>query len=599
MPVTVPDWVPGVGGAQLGPSDQPATPPDTSTREALGQALASAHGGPIGQPSQVLTKLPGGQTQGTGFYLYTFADGSSIEINDTGQSQNYKQSTQANQAVAAQNRQPTTIEEQKQIGSVPIGNKVYQPDPNNPGGPWIEAPSSQTTTQLTNVKTAADTALAQAQAKVQTIDAQLKSDPTNIALQQAKDQAAIDLSKAQTASQQATAAATAAKTPSEIAQNEAQAALQRVQADVAAGRMPSQIDLDQAQAAYQRQQAVTAAGTLEINQAKLPGEQQLTAAQAQNQLAAAKAALAKAGEPTLWNTGTTSPTNTYFDPKTGQPVTVPNAGYVPTDPGRMTIQLKQQADAYGQQLQQQVAQGKLSPDAAAGQFDKWYATNIEPMKPQIAQAQAAQQADLASKQAQTGLWNAQAANYPASLAETASSNAQKNLVSMLPYVTGKGFDQAFGKALSGGWQNMSPQDVAGAATYSLPNLQEVGRQGAAAALANISPTAQAHLNAPGPPGQEPVGGMPDLSSLLGRGQWNFGAPPGAPAAGAPAGAPAGPTPDQLAAQVAAGGQITNLGAFSGGMPSLLTPQPQTYGPYSGSMAAAMNQYNPGLYSGIG
>ena len=45
-------------------------------------------------------------------------------------------------------------------------------------------------------------------------------------------------------------------------------------------------------------------------------------------------------------------------------------------------------------------------------------------------------------------------------------------------------------------------------TYSLPNLQEIGRQGAAAALANISPTAQMHAQTPGPPGQPPVPGMP-------------------------------------------------------------------------------------------
>ena len=108
---------------------------------------------------------------------------------------------------------------------------------------------------------------------------------------------------------------------------------------------------------------------------------------------------------------------------------------------------------------------------------------------------------------------------------------------MMPYTTGKGFDQAFGQAMSSGWKGLTPQAVAGAATYSLPNLQEIGRQGAAAALANISPTAQMHLQTPGPPGQPPVPGMPSPADLLNRSQYGqFGPPPGAPPV------PAMPTP---------------------------------------------------------
>jgi hypothetical protein len=213
------------------------------------------------------------------------------------------------------------------------------------------------------------------------------------------------------------------------------------------------------------------------------------------------------------------------------------------NPAQLTVNLQNQTNAMAQSLNQQVQQGKLSPDAATSQFNQWFQTNVEPMKQQIAYQQATQQAALNTAQAQANLYGAQAANYPAALAQTASDAAQKNAIAMMPYQGNPQFGNVLGTILSGG--KVSPEQMQAATTMSLPNLQEIGRQGAAQALAGISPTAQMHTQIPGPSFSPPMAGLPPLTSMLNAGSYTFGAPPAA--AAAPAVANAGAAPPAAAA----------------------------------------------------
>jgi len=216
---------------------------------------------------------------------------------------------------------------------------------------------------------------------------------------------------------------------------------------------------------------------------------------------------------------------------------VPNPSYQPTDPGRMVQQLQQQASAQQQTLQQQVQSGKLTSDQAASQFDQWWNTNVEPMKGDIANLQATQQADLAQKQAYANYY-AQLPGYnQAQLAETAANNAQSNYLRAIPYMANPNAASLAQQALSGGKYN--PAAAIQAMTFSGPSLQEIGRQGAAAALAHISPTAQSIVQQGqgAPIGQPAAPGLPNLNQLLNQSQYGFG---GATPGGAP-GSVAGPS----------------------------------------------------------
>jgi hypothetical protein len=523
------------------PKSEPTT--DHTARDMVRDSLQSANGGLLGAPSPVTVMGTGQQANtplDTGYSLYTFANNSSIEINDKGETRNYK----APPASATSAQAPANVAAKSGQLIMPNG-QVYIKNPDTTPGapPYILDTNTQNNQQIETAKSVAATNASQAQAALNNADAQLKLDPTNIALQQAKDAAAAKLSGAQADAATLNAASTANRVGAQNTLDTAQAgaatsnaASTAQNAQSTAARVLAQNQLDMAQAKSASTSADVAAG-------RLPSQIGLDVAQANNQNAAATAALQKANEPTTIATGT-GPTYTYYDPKTGQMVSAPNTAYVPTDPGRMTVQLKQQADAQWQTLQQQVAAGKITGDQAASQFNQFWDASIEPMKGDIAAAQAKAQSGIDLTQSQAGYYQAQAANLPATLAQNASSDAQKNLISMLPYVVGKGAASSPGiTSGANGYPKMDVGQIMQNATYSLPNLQEVGRQGAAAALANFSPTAAMHAQMPGPPAQPPVGGMPDLSSMLNMNNYTGGAPQqGMPS---PAAAPAQAQPAQV------------------------------------------------------
>jgi len=89
MPVTIPEWVPGVGGQTIGPPDQQQTPPDTSQRDSLIKTLAALHQGQVGTPSTPTVKDDSGKEIPGPYDLYTFGDGTQIEIAPTGEVSKY------------------------------------------------------------------------------------------------------------------------------------------------------------------------------------------------------------------------------------------------------------------------------------------------------------------------------------------------------------------------------------------------------------------------------------------------------------------------------------------------------------------------------
>jgi hypothetical protein len=559
-----PTQLPIIGGLFPSGNQQQPQQPDASVASATADKIAASLGTTVMGSTATPDTVSGGKTTShAGWTTYTFQNGSTIDIDTSGNITNYIPSTQANQAANAAQPGKTATDIAAQGGILfGPGGQVYVKNPTPDDGRGAYIPSTQTlgTQQLSDAKTVADTQYQQAQANKLQIDNAIAADPTNQALQQQKAQSDIAYQQAQMQKLSLDAA---------VSQQNANTSAQNAATSQATGlgnlaiaqqKAPGEIAYTGAQTASAYQNAATGAGNLQIAQQKTPGEIALTGAQTQAQLANAAATQAKIGEPTLLQTGTTSPTTSYWDPTTQSIQTIQNPGYLPTDPGRMIQQLQGQAQQQQQALQQQVQAGKITADQASSQFDQWWNTNVEPMKGDIANLQATQQADLAQKQAQAQYQQAQTAYeqflpgyQSASLAQTASDAAQRNAIAMMPYTVGPGFSQAFSQAVGGigsrNFPSINPSSLANAATYSLPNLQEIGRQGAAAALANISPTAQMHLNTPGPVAQSPVSGLPDMGSLLNQGAYSFGAPggggmPGSGMGGAPGGGqpPAGGVP---------------------------------------------------------
>jgi hypothetical protein len=551
-------------GAQ--PAMQPAAQ-DTTARDALIAQFAADHKGQTGTATPVLNKPTAAQTAAagsdpqkqqqlqqsldTGFDTYTFGDGTSIDVSPDGRTQNQK-------LAASSTRAQTPQEILAQNGIYSVGNQVWQ---RNADGTYSQTNASQATQALADNKTQADTAYTTAQTQKLQTDNALAQDPTNQALQQQKTQADVAYTQAQTQ-----------KLAADEAVSQGNLAVAQGNLGVAQAKLPGE----------QAQTAATTASTQATAQrtaALTPGEVTQQQATLQGTQITNQAALAKLNQPTMLSTGT-GPTYTYWDPATQSMQTAANPAYVPTDPGRMTAQLQQQATAQQQALQQQVAAGKITSDQAASQFDQYWNQNIEPVKGDIAAAQAKAQSALQYQQAQTGYQQAQTAMLPATLAQNASDAAQRNVLSMLPYTVGTGAATTPGITPGArGFPNVNPAQIMQNATYSLPNLQEIGRQGAAAALANISPTAAMHAQIPGPMGQ-PQQGMPDLNSMLNMNSYGFGAPGGAqggPAQPMPAvqGAPA---QAQLMPAAAPGGQTsyTNPGMNMAMMPGYVPPTgPQT------------------------
>jgi len=224
-----------------------------------------------------------------------------------------------------------------------------------------------------------------------------------------------------------------------------------------------------------------------------------------------------AAQPTMVATGTDVPNLVQRMPG-GNLQTTPNPNYLPTDPSQKVAQLSGQANAKLAELQ-----GKIGPaysiDQAQKDFDTWWASNVEPARVQMQQAQQKQQEDLARQNLQV------------------AQNAGAEVVRQT-HLAGPGFGQMMG-ALTSSYgtgkppQMPSAQQLQGAFGVPADAYNKLYEQATAQALQHISPTAaQISTGQPTPTGLAQAQGM-DITSALNPTNYRFQAAPPttAPAAG--------------------------------------------------------------------
>ncbi len=136
------------------------------------------------------------------------------------------------------------------------------------------------------------------------------------------------------------------------------------------------------------------------------------------------------------------------------------------------------------ELWRQVARGEMKPEDAISSFEEWYTINVERPRQQ------------------------------AQLALSAGQQSVENFLATLPYRVGPTFGQEIAGALTtlsggGGRINFSPS----AFTFEMPDLTQLAQQGAARALAMISPTASGRIGQPMPSFLPEGAPMPSFSAL--------------------------------------------------------------------------------------
>lgn len=211
--------------------------------------------------------------------------------------------------------------------------------------------------------------------------------------------------------------------------------------------------------------------------------------------------------------------NTRFDPNTSQYIQSPNANYQPTDPAQRVQQLRDQAIAKRDELNKQVLNGKDPKDAAA-EFDAWWTATVEPQKQQITTAQQQAQTDATIKQNQELRAQQEAERNAFSTAQTAGTNAVQAAQAGMAYRVGPGFGGAVNQ-LAGAFASGKPAgnlDIGGAVTFDMPDFSQIAEQATAQALAHLSPTAAGKVGSALP-------GVPqgiDVNAALNQSQYRPG-----------------------------------------------------------------------------
>ena len=345
-------------GAATGPSTPaqpaPAAPADRSARQKIIDQMTAQYGAPLGLPTTVynkptaaqtdaISKMPSGnadeiakkaQAQAdlqksldSGFDLYTFGNsGVTAELSPDGGSRNIKVPSSATPS-----KTPGTPDQQMAAAGGPLvlsDKSVWNKTGTDANGKpiYTQTDASTASQALAARQAQADLAVKQNEQAKGQLDNLLAADPNNIALQQQQKQATLDYTNAQkAASDAATAKSTldqqlaAQEEPGKIAKHGRHHRLAPTRpptntlatANKTNALLPT--DLASAQTALALAQQNLANNPAD-NAAKLA----LTDAQTKYQAAQAAATNAKLNEPVLENTGTTSPTNTFWNPATGQ-----------------------------------------------------------------------------------------------------------------------------------------------------------------------------------------------------------------------------------------------------------------------------------------
>lgn len=420
-----------------------------------------------------------------------------------------------------------------------VGGVLYQPDPKNPGGPWI-----------------AVTPDADAKAKAQTDIAKALSD--------------IGYTSAQiTALQQ--------KTGPEIAQilastNLSAAQQQKVINDIAVANaeLPGKMAQTAASTAYTQTQTENLAQATQLATQKAPYENELLKQQAENQRQAALTAAQQrqiAAQPNIVQPGTGMYTYTQ-DPLTGKITPSYNANYqaktVADVAGRVS-QLQTMAQDQRDQISARLQSGEFGtgPDAqqkAAAAFDSWWSQNVESQKAALTAAQSTAQQEqqrLLEEQQRANVATAQTAGQAALTAAAGEVRHGPGFGAALANIQNA---YASGKAPA----PMSAEQLQAAVTPAPLDYNKIYEQATAQALAHISPTAaQIATGQPVPTALGRIQGM-DINEQLNRQRYAFGGAPLAQAAPPPAAPAPLPPVNQVPGQ--------NYGAataYTGGIPPWL------------------------------
>jgi hypothetical protein len=243
-----------------------------------------------------------------------------------------------------------------------------------------------------------------------------------------------------------------------------------------------------------------------------------------------------------------------------------NKNYMPADPAQRVAQLQQQARDQMSSLQAQVKGQTLSPQDAQSQFQSWWQTNIAPQQAAVQAAQQQQAFKDQTTAAATQNAQLQAATQAQTAATSYGQNAADIALRTLPYRVGAGFAPMLNQLssnITGSATGQAPKalDMSSLVTQN-PDPSSLYTQGAASALAHLSPTAAGIAGMPSPtlPAQPDIAGAFNMNAYTPPGGWGASPPP-APAAAAAAAAPAaGPqTPLQTGAP-APGPQVSGQGS---------------------------------------
>jgi len=223
---------------------------------------------------------------------------------------------------------------------------------------------------------------------------------------------------------------------------------------------------------------------------------------------------------------TTVPYIQQRDPVTGQIVNVPNLNYAPktlADVSAMVDRLNQQARAKRDELSKLVAAQKITDTEAGTQFNAWWDQNIEPQKGQLATIQRQAATEERRKEEEATRTNLTAAQLAGKQAADIAAKQRETYV-------GPGWGAAVNAIMQGFANPRQPLpniDYAAATTYRAPSLASVAEQATADYLKHISPTAAAIAGGAAPSVLQP--GF-DINNVLNRSSYQFtgGAPGAAP-----------------------------------------------------------------------
>ena len=387
-------WEPG-GAWDTSANAQPpvaAAPPDTSARQKVIDDLIAKHGALLGSPTTIYDKPTAAQTNAattdqqrqalkdqmnSGFDQYTFADNSTIELSEDGQSRNYKAASAAAQTannptpVTTNTTDPYIVMRDPKTGQT---STVANPNYKTPSPTTV---STNTTDKVIVTRNADGTTSTEPNPNYK------EPSPTSVTTN-TTDQFLVTRNADGTTKTEPNPNYRA-PTPTSVATNTTDQFLVTRNADGTTSQAPNPN--------YQAPAAAPIASnttdpyivmrdpksgnttTVANPNYQKPAPSVVSAPGASDQFIMtrdpATGALSQqpnpnyvAPKPTQITPSTTAPFITTQDAK-GNMTSVPNPSYVPTDPGRMTQQLQQSASAQQQTLQQQVAAGKLTSDQAA------------------------------------------------------------------------------------------------------------------------------------------------------------------------------------------------------------------------------------------